>query len=466
MPTTSFSLTRRLLCVLVLGFLLIAQAPQVGAGGWEAMAEILSRISAPRFPARDFDVTTFGALADGTTDATAAFRKAIEACHAAGGGRVVVPPGTYATGAIRLLSGVNLHVSEGAVVRFSRDPERYLPPVLTRFEGVELLNYSPLIYAYEQENIAVTGKGILDGQADSRHWWAWKSGSAGQPSQAQDRAALLAAAEAGVPIDKRVFGGGHYLRPSFFSPYRCRNVLIEDVTLKDAPMWFVHPVLSRNVTIRRVTTLAEGPNTDGCDPESCSDVLIEDCHFDTGDDCIALKSGRNADGRRIGAPIENVVIRGCQMRKGHGGITIGSEVSGGARNIYAERCEMSSPQLERGLRIKTNSQRGGVIESIHLRDITIGEVQEAPIHVDLFYEEGDSGRHTPVIRDIEVAGMRSAKSRWALFLRGYERAPIRGVRLTDCAFSGVTESNRIQGVVELTLTNVTVNGRLVASPTR
>jgi polygalacturonase len=464
MRTLQSSASRRLLCLLVPGLLLFAQEPGADAAGWDGVEAILSRIAAPRFPARDLDVTAFGAVADGKTDSTAAFQKAIEACHSAGGGRVVIPPGRYATGAIHLLSGVNLHVSEGAVVAFSRDPERYLPPVLTRFEGVELMNYSPLIYAYEQENIAVTGRGVLDGGADAEHWWAWKRGSAGQPSQAKDREALLAAAEGDVPVGQRVFGGGHYLRPSFISTYRCRDVLIEDVTLKNAPMWFVHPVLCRNVTIRRVTALAEGPNTDGCDPESCSDVLIEECLFDTGDDCIALKSGRNADGRRVGMPIENVVIRGCRMRKGHGGITIGSEVSGGARNIYAERCEMSSPELERGLRIKTNSERGGVIENVHLRDITIGEVQQAPIHVDLFYEEGDSGPYTPVLREIEVTGMRSARSRFALFLRGYQRAPIRGVRLTDCSFNGVTEGSRVEGVVDLVLTNVMVNGVPAAAP--
>lgn len=436
-------------------------APEPSA--WSRVPEILATIVAPTFPDHDFDIRDYGARGDGQSDATDALRKAIAVAHERGGGRVVVPPGVFLTGAIHLKSNVNLHVSEGATLRFSQDPAAYLPVVLTRFEGVECWNYSPLIYAHGQVNIAVTGKGVLDGQADAEHWWPWKGGWASATSQRADRDALFAQAEKGVPVDERVYGAGHFLRPSFFEPYRCKNVLVEGVTFKNSPMWFLHPVLCQNVTIRGVTTVANGPNTDGCNPESSKDVLIEDSYFDNGDDCIALKSGRNADGRRLATPVENVIIRRCRMKNGHGGVTIGSEISGGARNIFAEDCTMSSPDLDRGLRIKTNSIRGGVIEDVHLRNITVGEVREAPISIDLYYEEGDAGPHTPTLRSIHVSNMRSAKSRYALYLAGYERAPIRDVRLADCAFDGVEQGTVVRGAVDVVLTNVTINGKPVSA---
>jgi len=351
---------------------------------WAQAPVIVSRIRPPVFPDRDFDVTGHGAAGDGVTDSTEAFRRAIAACNRAGGGRVVVPAGNFLTGAVHLKSHVNLHISAGATVRFSQDPGKYLPIVLTRWEGVECLNYSPFIYAYEQEDIAITGTGILDGQADCQHWWPWKGRTdcgwkKGDPSQEKARQRLMEMGEKDVPVEQRSFGEGHYLRPQFIQPYKCRNVLIEGVTVKDSPMYEIHPVLSRNVTVRQVTVVSHGPNNDGCDPESCADVLIKDCLFDTGDDCIALKSGRNRDGRRVGVPCENIVIQGCVMKDGHGGVTIGSETSGGVRNVFAEDCRMDSPNLDRALRIKTNSVRGGVIERIYLRDVKVGQDRKSVV---------------------------------------------------------------------------------------
>jgi polygalacturonase len=431
---------------------------------WSLVPAILARVKAPVFPSRQFQVTAYGAVGDGKTDCTAAFRQAIEACSRAGGGRVVVSAGDYLTGAIRLKSNVNLHVPAGATLRFSRDPKQYLPAVYTRWEGTECMNYSPLIYAFEQENIAVTGEGVLDGQADNEHWWPWCGNARfgwkqGEPSQVRARGLLVGMGDRDVPVGERVFGEGSFLRPNFIQTYRCNNVLIEGITIHAAPMWQIHPVLSTNVVVRRAKMVSHGPNNDGCNPECCRDVLIEDCLFDTGDDCIAIKSGRNRDGRRVATPSENIVVRRCQMKDGHGGVTIGSEASGGVRNVFAENCRMDSPNLDRVLRIKTNSVRGGVIERIRMRSVTVGQVADAVLHVDLFYEEGDKGQFPPVVRDIEMRGVTCGKSNYALYLRGYPSAPIRDVRLDNCRFDNVAKPDRIENVEGLRRTAVTVNGR-------
>jgi polygalacturonase len=425
--------------------------------GWNHAAAIVARVTVPRFPAREFDITRHGASANAFRESTAAIRSAIEACARAGGGRVRVPAGRFLTGPLHLRSGVELHLEAGATLAFVQDPQAYLPHVLTRFEGVELMNYSPFIYAYGASNIAVTGHGTLDGQANAGVWWPWKGGGPG-PNQTAARARLIEMAARGVPPRERVFGDGGYMRPNFIQPYNCRNVLIEDVTIVNSPMWEIHPVLSSNVTVRGVTISSHGPNNDGCNPESSRDVVIERRTFDTGDDCIALKSGRNEDGRRLHAPVQDVVIRDCVMKDGHGGVVIGSEVSGGARRIYAERCRMDSPRLDRVLRFKTNSVRGGVIEQIYMRDIEVGQVAEAVVTADFFYEEGDSGRYPPTLQDVDVRRVRSRESRYGLLLRGYAHSPISRLHVEDCTFDGVRDGDRIEGVRSLELVNVRVNG--------
>jgi polygalacturonase len=426
---------------------------------WDRAADVLRRIAPPRFPSRHFEITRFGAVGDGRADCTSDIRRAIAACRAAGGGRVVVPDGRFLTGAIKLASGTQLHLSSKATLAFSRDAKHYLPIVHTRWEGTELMNYSPFIYAYEADNIAITGTGTLDGQADAGNWWSWRG--EGGKRQAAARSRLMEFGARGAPVRERVFGEGHWLRPNFIQPYRSRNVLIEGVTVVNSPMWEIHPVLCQNVIVRNVSIRSHGPNNDGCDPESCRDVLIEGCTFDTGDDCIALKSGRNEDGRRLNVPIENVIVRNCTMKDGHGGVVIGSEISGGARNIFAERCRMDSPQLDRALRIKTNSVRGGTVEGVYMRDVTVGEVAEAVVTINYFYEEGDAGKFPPVVRDVEVRNVTSRKSKYGLLLRGYAHDPIADVRVIDCRFDGVSDGDVIEAVRDLARTNVVVNGSAV-----
>jgi polygalacturonase len=436
------------------------------ADPWSEVPKILARIKPPLFPKRDFDITKFGAAGDNKSDCTDAFKSAIAACTEAGGGRVVVPRGDFLTGAIELRNNVNVYLSEGATIRFSRDPGKY-PLVFTRWEGVECMNYSSFFYAYEQQNIGITGKGTIDGNADQEHWWPWKgskeSGYKGGPTQVPDRKKLHEMMQKGVPPRERIFGPGHHLRPQFIQPYRCKNVLIDGVTLLNSPMWQVTPALCTNVMVQNVYISAFGPNTDGCDPESCMDVLIRNCFFNTGDDCIAIKSGRNEDGRRVNVPSQNVVIQDCTMRDGHGGVTIGSEISGGARNVFVENCTMDSPHLDSGLRIKNNAARGGRLENIHVRNVKIGQVRLAAVTVDFNYEEGANGSYKPGCRNVSVERMTSKKSRYALDLQGLRDAPLENITLQDCQFDGVESGNIVANVNNLVLKNVRINGKLVES---
>jgi polygalacturonase len=445
-----------LFCLVLLGGCAGEVSPK--ADGWRQADDILSRIKAPAFPDRDFQITDYGAIADGLTDCTAAFEKAITAANKAGGGRVVIPAGTYLTGAIRLRSNVNLYVSEGAVIKFSTDPGKYLPTVFTRFEGIECINYSPLIYAYEQENIAITGSGTLDGQASEINWWKWNLDG----SDLNDIEKLNDYGRDGIPVEKRVLGKDHYLRPNMIVPYKCKNVLIEGVTIKNSPMWHVHFVLSQNITVRNIKVIGHGPNNDGCNPDSCKDVLITGCYFDNGDDCVTIKSGRNNDGRRVNVPCENIVVQNCRMKDGHGGVVLGSEMSAGVRNVFIENCKMDSPNLRQALRIKSNAQRGGFIENIYMRNVQIGEVNEAVFNINFYYGEAEKGPYLPTVRNINFENVTSQKSKYVLFLHGFESKPsITAIYLKDCSFNNVQNADVIAGVKKIVFENVKVNSKSV-----
>lgn len=462
----------QILCLLVSAALLPLLLAPTGAvsksqtpAGWAQVPEIISRIVPPTFPDRDFVITDYGAVGDGQSDCTASFAQAISACYEAGGGRVVVPQGIFLTGAIHLKPNVNLHVTRDATILFSKDPQQYLPVVYTRFEGVECMNYSPLIYAYGVDNIAITGSGTLDGQAGEDAWWPWKGKPdggwrEGEPHQNRDRALLFQMAEDGVPVAERLFGENHYLRPNFIQFYQCRNIMIDSVTIKRSPMWEIHPVLCENVIVQNVKITSHGPNNDGCNPESSKNVLIRNSYFDTGDDCIAIKSGRNTDGRRVNVASENIIVQGCTMKDGHGGVVIGSEMSGSCRNVFVEDCVMDSPNLERALRIKTNSIRGGVVENVYMRNVTVGEVSDAVIRINFHYEEGDAGPYTPVVRNIYVSHVSSRKSKYAIFLAGYDRSPVANFNLDNCRFEGVAKGNMLRHYTDLNMQDVYINGQL------
>jgi len=448
-----------------------ARAAIPSAEAWERAAEIARSVRAPTFPQRVFDISAFGARGDGIALNTDAIARAIAECVGQGGGRVLVPAGRFLTGAIHIKSNVELHVSADATLLFDVNPASY-PMVFTRWEGMELMNYSPLIYAHGETNIAITGRGTLDGQASAKHWWAWKGPwggteehgwKQGMPDQRPARKKLFDMAEAGVPVKERVFGDGSMLRPPFIQPYACENVLIEGVRVRNSPFWNIHPVLCRNVILRGVDVHGHGPNNDGVDPESVDHMLIEDCSFDTGDDCIAVNSGRNADGRRLATPAQNILIRNCRMKEGHGGVVVGSQISGGVRWVFAENCRMDSPDLWYAIRFKNNALRGGLLENFYYRDLDVGQVGKAAITCDFNYEEGANGPFIPQLKNVVVERLRVKRAVRVLDSQGLPQAPVNDITLRDCEFGGVTEPSIIKHTREVKLEQVRVNDKPVTA---
>ena len=446
-----------------------AAANEIPADAWQRAADIARNVRAPTFPDRLFDITKYGAKPDATTlqhechrRRHRSLRESRRRPRARAGGQV--PDGRHSSE-----SNVELHVSEGATLLFDTNPASY-PIVFTRWEGMECMNYSPLIYARKQKNIGITGKGTLDGQGSEQHWWPWKGRwggtvpygwKEGMPGQLPARDKLFHMAEDAVPVEQRVFGDGSRLRPPFIQPYDCENVLIEDVRLRNSPFWNIHPVLCKNVTMRGVDVYGHGPNNDGVDPESVDHMLIEDCSFDTGDDCIAVNSGRNADGRRLATPSQNILVRNCRMKEGHGGVVVGSMISGGVRWLFAENCHMDSPNLWYAIRFKNNALRGGLLENFYYRDIDVGQVGRAAITCDFNYEEGANGAFTPQLRNVVVERLRVKNAIRVLDSQGLPKAPVNDLTLRDCSFSGVTQPSIIKHTRSVKLEKVRVNDKLV-----
>ncbi|MFI5338029.1 MAG: glycoside hydrolase family 28 protein [Opitutales bacterium] len=402
--------------------------PQVRAGDtpdhpleWTDLPGLLARIRPPEFPARNYDVTAYGAKPDGLTDCRPAVQAAIEACTAAGGGHVLLPAGTYLlNGPVRLRSNVDLHLAEKTVLLFSGRPEHFLPMVLTRWEGTILYNYSPLIYARGAENIAVTGRGVIDGNA-RREFRGWAPGISRLQAKGQERSRQMGAA--GTPLAERQFGPGSYLRPSMIQPYECRSVLIEDVTVRDSPFWVIHPVFCRNVTVRGVTVDSLLINNDGCDPDSCTDVLVENCRFHTGDDGVAIKAGRDADAWRDGRETRNVIIRNCLFQSEINALCIGSEMSAGVRGVFMEDCRVE--QGESCLYFKSNADRGGCIENVRVRRVHIDLSRAAVIRFETNYHGYRGGHAFTAYRDFVLEDVTCDRAEnYALFAEGTGESPI------------------------------------------
>ena len=478
------------LLTLISAILLSCASMQAAGTGWDEKLykEIENNIKAPTFANKTFKITKYGA----STKASAAknqeaINKAIKACSEAGGGTVLIPAGTWNTGAIRMQDNVNLQVAKGAKVVFAYDPSLY-PLVKTRWEGLDIINYSPCIYAYQAKNIGLTGEGVLDGNGSNSTWWQWCGAtrfgfdpaktpeSQSMPYKGiekyekdekgntlRNRDALLKMSDDGVPVEQRVFGKGHGMRPQFVNFYECENILIEGLSMVDAPFWVITPTFSKNITVRGVKVTNEGPNGDGCDPESCENVLIENCVFHTGDDCIAIKSGRNADGRLRPVPSQNIIIRGCTMEDGHGGVVIGSEISAGVKNVFAENCKMDSPNLDRVLRIKTNTCRGGVTENIYMRNVEVGQCGESVLRINLEYDKKEMSKRgfTPTVRNVYMENVTCQKSRYAVQFNGLqESSNIYNINIKNCTFNGVTDAKifRTGKCHDIHFENLRVNG--------
>ena len=446
----------------------------------EAMyKQIEQSIQQPQISGKDYLITKFGAKPSATAaENQKAIQKAIDKCSKKGGGRVIVPAGqTFKTGALSLKSHVNLHIEEGAILMFAFEPGLY-PIVETSWEGLECFNLSPCVYAYKQTDIAVTGKGTIDGSGSNETWWpwcgaskfGWKEGMISQKIEARPR--LLKNGEDGVPMyneqgqrtPERIFGPQDGLRPQLVSFNKCERILLEDVTLLRSPFWVIHPLHSTDITVRRVKMINDGPNGDGCDPECCDRVLIEDCFFNTGDDCIAIKSGRNRDGRERNMASKNIIIRNCEMKNGHGGVVVGSEISGGCQNVYAHDCIMDSPNLDRVLRIKTNSCRGGIIENINMRNIKVGQCGEAVVKINLDYEHNEicCRGYNPTVRNINVENVTCGKSKYGTLIVALDTiCNVYDVNIRNCQFNGVAQGNKITGQTrDIRYDNYYVNGSL------
>ena len=446
------------------------------ADGWNEVEyrAIERSIEQPKIAKRTVVITKFGAK---TTASAAqnqqAIHRAIAYLAKQGGGKVVVPAGKWQTGALRLASGIELVVSKDALLQFVFDRSLY-PLVKTSWEGMMCWNYSPCIYSYGADDVVVSGEGTIDGGGSNETWWpmcgkqvfGYVKGVTKEAQVSGSRRRLQQLAEDDVPWDERRFGLGQGLRPQLINFVKGNRVRVSGVTLLHSPFWVIHPLLCKNVIVDGVKIWNEGPNGDGCDPEACENVLIQNTHFHTGDDCIAIKSGRNNDGRMWNKPSRNIIIRNCVMEDGHGGIVIGSEISGGCKNVYAEDCTMDSPHLDRVLRIKTNNCRGGRIENINMRRVKVGQCKEAVVKINLDYEPEEPCYRgfEPEVRDVNIEDVTCRKSAYGVLIVGRDSVEnVSDIRLKDCVFNGIGRENvRITGKTRnVKFDNVMMNGSLV-----
>lgn len=385
----------------------------------------MEEIVPPKFPEKVFYVGNLKKSNCGAEEDKNVIQRAVDACSECGGGTVIVPQGEWLSGPIHLKGNIHLRLEKDAVIKFSSKFSDYLPVVFTRWEGMECYNYSPLIYAKDCENIAITGEGTLMGNGEA--WWHWKK-------LQQSAANKLCYAESlGIPVQDRIFGTDEdALRPSFIQPINCKNVLIEGITIKDGPQWMIHPVYCEDIIVRKVNVISYGHNTDGLNPDSCKNVLIEDCCFETGDDCIAINSGMNEDGWRVNKPCENIIIRNCVMKGGHGGVVIGSGMSGGVRNVYAHDCKISGTM--QGIRLKSMRGRGGYVENIWFENIAIDNVTDEAVQINMFYGFSTVVPKTNTPSDfnnINIKNVSGKGAKIALEIRGLPEHRLKAISLEN-----------------------------------
>lgn len=423
---------------------------------WRRADAIARGIHRPQITPQDQRITDFGARSGVDRDARPAILAAMAALGARGG-RVVLPPGVWrCDGPIHLRSGVALHVEGGATLRFSRDAAHYLPPVLTRWEGTECWNYSPLIYARGASDIAITGDGTIDGQG-FEGFFRWRA------QQKPDQERLRDMGARGVPVAQRRFGEGHYLRPGFVQFMACRRVLIDGPRFVDSTFWMIHPVYCDHVTVRNVTLVSRHLNSDGVDPDSSTNVLIERCIFDVGDDGVAIKSGRDADGWRVGRAASRIVIRDCEYRgDAGGGMSIGSEMSGGVHDVYCERYRMND--VAHGLYFKSNLDRGGAIGNIFIRDVSIATAQAAVIFTTDYH--GYRGGTAPTrFADVRIENVQCGSAIVGVSLIGAAAAPIDRVEVRNVTIDRARTPLRVRHARSLRFRDLRINGASVAAVT-
>jgi len=399
-------------------------------------------------------ITDFGAKGDNQTFCKEAFDKAVTQCSDNGGGTIQVPAGDYyMNGPLVFKSNVRINLQKGATLYFSIDENDYLPAVLTRWEGTELYNYSPFIYAYHVNNIALTGEGTINGNG-AKKFAPWNN------SQAADQEKLRQMGRDVEPVWKRVFGAGHLLRPGFVEPFGCTNVRIEGITVLDSPFWVIHPIFCTNVIVRGVTVKSNNYNNDGCDPESCTNVLIENCDFTTGDDGIAIKSGRDNDAWRVGQPTENVVIRSCTFNSKINGLCIGSEMAGGVRNVFAENITLT--QSSNAVYFKSNLDRGAYIENVYVRNIKAENVRTSLIRFEPDYKGERSSFNPTVFRNFLIENVSCKTSgEIGIYLNGIEGYPPRDITLRDISIDTTPVPYCLQNCENVLFDNVTVNGKVL-----
>jgi polygalacturonase len=412
---------------------------------------ILKNIVAPTFPNQNFNVLDFGAVNDGVTDSRNAINKAITACSNAHGGIVFVPQGKfYVAGSIILKSNVNLNLAEGTEIVFSYKPQDYSPFVLTAWEGTELFNYSPLVYAYHVSNIAITGKGKLNGNA-SKEFATWRP----QGSKTQDRLRQMGIDQ--VPVNQRTFGLESNLPPSMIQFFGCSNILIQDIHIVDAPYWVIHLVFCNNVTVRGVKIDSNNLNNDGCDPEYTRNVLIENSTFNVGDDAIAIKAGRDQDGWRVGQPTENIVIRNCVFNSKCNGLCIGSEMAAGVQNVFMENVKVKN--CLSGIYFKSNPDRGGFIRNVWIRNIECDSVRSALIRFETNYHGSRGGFHPTLFQNFlieDVKGDRSGEC--GFYAVGIENYPLKDIRLKNIQLRSCKTPYIMRNVKNVTFENVSLGG--------
>ncbi len=427
--------------------------PAPGRVDWTLVETIVSRIEAPRIPARTYRVADFGASGDGATDARPAILAAIAKAASEGGGRVVLSPGVWRSrGPIQLQSRIELHLQPGAHLLFSPEPEHYLPVVETRWEGTRVLGYSPLVYARDVEDVAITGSGTIDGNARSGfHPW--------HPLADPDMQRLRRMGFTGVPLAERVFGAGTHLRPPLVQLLRARRVLLEGFTAVNSPFWVNHLVYSEHVTVRGITVESHFPNNDGVDVDSSRYVLVEDSVFRTGDDAVVIKSGRDLDGRTVGKPSEYVVVRRNDMG-GEDGIALGSEMSGDIRYVFFTDNVLRSGSS--AIRFKANLDRGGTVEHVGVRRFAVGSFERL-FWFQLNYPGELGGDFPSTYRDIVFEDFQVENVGTLFEAHAPPQAPLRDVVLRNVAVASAKETVILENVQGLRLDGVTVAGRPVSA---